>query len=108
MKFCPKDGAMLVPKKDPKKGVVLSCPICAYMLPTSGDIKITQEVQSKETVEVVEQDSDQLSQSITDAVCEKCGNDKAYWWLVQTRASDEPATKFLKCTKCKHTWRDYS
>ncbi|MEK6946569.1 MAG: transcription factor S, partial [Nanoarchaeota archaeon] len=31
----------------------------------------------------------------------------AYFWLVQTRAGDEPETKFLKCEKCGHTWRDY-
>ncbi|RJQ19012.1 hypothetical protein C4580_05525, partial [Candidatus Woesearchaeota archaeon] len=21
--------------------------------------------------------------------------------------ADEPATRFFKCTKCKHTWREY-
>ncbi|MBI2108536.1 transcription factor S, partial [Candidatus Woesearchaeota archaeon] len=31
----------------------------------------------------------------------------AYFWLVQTRAGDEPETKFLRCEKCSHTWRDY-
>ena len=44
----------------------------------------------------------------TDAECPRCHHKKAYFWEVQTRAADEPATKFLKCTKCKHTWRDYS
>ncbi len=39
--------------------------------------------------------------------CKKCGNTEAYYWMVQTRAGDEPATKFYRCTKCKHTWRDY-
>ena len=37
----------------------------------------------------------------------ECGLGKARFWLVQTRASDEPETKFFKCEKCKHTWRDY-
>lgn len=45
---------------------------------------------------------------VTDAECPKCHNKKAYYWTAQTRAADEPETKFLKCQKCGHTWRDYS
>jgi DNA-directed RNA polymerase subunit M len=41
-------------------------------------------------------------------ICEKCGNNAAYFWTQQTRAADEPETRFFKCTKCKHTWREYS
>jgi DNA-directed RNA polymerase subunit M len=40
--------------------------------------------------------------------CEKCENDKAYWWMVQTRSTDESTTQFFRCTKCSYTWRDYS
>jgi len=40
--------------------------------------------------------------------CEKCGNTTAYFWFIQTRASDEPPTRFFRCTKCGHTWREYS
>ena len=39
--------------------------------------------------------------------CPKCRHKKAYYWTVQTRAGDEAETKFLKCEKCSHTWRDY-
>jgi DNA-directed RNA polymerase subunit M len=42
-----------------------------------------------------------------EAECQKCKNREAFAWEVQTRSGDEPPTKFLKCTKCKHTWRDY-
>jgi len=45
---------------------------------------------------------------LTEADCDKCNHNKAYFWLIQTRASDEPETKFYKCEKCKHVWRDYS
>ncbi|MCK4583454.1 hypothetical protein KAU18_09090 [Candidatus Bathyarchaeota archaeon] len=44
----------------------------------------------------------------TKALCEKCGNNEAYWWMVQTRGIDESMTQFYRCTKCGHTWRDYS
>ena len=40
-------------------------------------------------------------------VCTKCGNKTAYFWTAQTRSADEAETKFFKCTKCKHTWREY-
>lgn len=40
--------------------------------------------------------------------CEKCGNDEAVWWMLQTRSADEPTTQFYRCTKCQYTWRDYS
>ena len=39
--------------------------------------------------------------------CIKCGNDKAFFWTVQTRSGDEAETKFFKCTKCEYTWREY-
>jgi len=39
--------------------------------------------------------------------CPECGHDKAYFWTKQTRASDEPETKFYRCVKCRKTWREY-
>ena len=40
-------------------------------------------------------------------MCPKCGNTEAYWYMQQTRGGDEPQTKFLKCTKCGYSWREY-
>ena len=40
--------------------------------------------------------------------CEKCHNQEGVWWTFQTRSGDEPETKFYRCTKCNHTWRDYT
>ena len=40
--------------------------------------------------------------------CEKCHNQEGGWWTFQTRSADEPETKFYRCTKCNHTWRDYT
>ncbi|MEK6870559.1 MAG: zinc ribbon domain-containing protein, partial [Thermoproteota archaeon] len=40
--------------------------------------------------------------------CEKCGNDEAVWWMLQTRSADEPTTQFYRCSKCRHTWRNYA
>ena len=51
-------------------------------------------------------DEDEKSLPETEAECPQCGNDKAYYWLVQTRAADEPETRFFRCTKCKKVWRE--
>ncbi|HNS26436.1 MAG TPA: transcription factor S, partial [Methanobacteriaceae archaeon] len=28
-------------------------------------------------------------------------------WLQQTRRADESETRFLRCTACGYTWREY-
>lgn len=60
---------------------------------------------SKKSFEAVEEEPEVHPK--TDEKCPKCGNDKAYYWSVQTRAADESPTRFYKCTKCSHTWREY-
>ncbi len=103
--FCPKCGALLVPKKVSGKKV-MGCS-CGYSSKEKSETKITDDVSSSEPmVEVVEKDFEAMP--LVDMECPKCKHKKSYFWEVQTRASDEPATKFYKCEKCKHIWRDYS
>lgn len=103
--FCPKCGSLLIPKKDGSKKI-LACS-CGYSTQEVESAKIKEEVEKQEAeMDVVDKDHENLP--ILEATCDKCGNDKAYYWLAQTRAGDEPETKFLRCTKCRHTWRDYS
>jgi len=102
--FCPKCGSILMPKKiDGKK--VMACS-CGY---NSGDVTKTVVSEKVEdtgpAVEVVDREIETLP--LTDADCPKCEHKKAYYWLQQTRAGDEGETKFLRCAKCKHTWREY-
>ncbi|MDQ5869430.1 MAG: transcription factor S [Thermoproteota archaeon] len=49
---------------------------------------------------------DTLPTTSTD--CPKCGNNLAFWWMLQTRSADEATTQFYRCTQCSHTWRNYS
>ena len=105
MKFCPKCGSLLVPKKNNRK--ILGCHSCSYSEKTKEKTTIKEEVKTKaKKVEVIDKEIEILP--LTDTSCPKCHNKKAYFWEVQTRASDEPVTKFLRCQKCNHTWRDYS
>ena len=46
--------------------------------------------------------------STIDIDCEKCHGKEGVWWSFQTRSADEPETRFYKCIKCNHTWRDYT
>jgi len=105
MMFCPKCGSMVLPKKEGKNNVIRCA--CGYTNAEAETIEIKEEVKRKDVILEPASDNDEML-PITEAECPKCKNKKAYFWLVQTRAGDEPETKFLKCTKCKHTWRDYS
>jgi DNA-directed RNA polymerase subunit M len=103
--FCPKCGSILMPKTKNNKRVI-ECS-CGYKEKDLSKFKkITEIVKPGKSIEVIEEEIEILP--LTDETCSKCGNLKAYYWTVQTRAGDEPETKFLKCEKCKHIWRDYS
>ena len=102
--FCPKCGAILVPKKESGK-YVLSCS-CGYTNKDTENTKLKDTLQEKKEIEVVDEDFE--GKPIVEAQCPKCENNQAYFWMQQTRSSDEPETKFYKCTECKHIWRDYS
>lgn len=102
--FCPKCGGILMPKKDGNKKW-FAC-TCGYKTKDIKEAKLREVVEGSKKVEVIER-SDFESLPQTDVECPKCHNRKAYYWLVQTRAGDEPETRFFRCTKCKHTWREY-
>ncbi len=94
--FCPKCGSILVPKEG---RVLCSCGYEKKAEKMEVKEKInTKEVNVTEEIEIY---------PLVDEECPQCGHAKSYFWEVQTRASDEPATKFFKCEKCKHIWRDY-
>jgi len=104
--FCKKCGAILLPKKEGNK-VVTKCS-CGYKAVDAGSGVISEKVKNdNKRVEVVDEDKDLDALPKMKVECPKCKNTEAGFWEVQTRASDEPATKFMKCTKCKHIWRDY-
>ena len=102
--FCPKCGSIMMPKKADGK-VIMSCS-CGYKDSKESDGKIKEEVKKKSAeIEVV--DKNYSGDILVDIECPKCAHGKAFFWTIQTRASDEPETKFYKCEKCSHTWRDY-
>ena len=103
MKFCPSCEVKL------KKGDFgLQCPKCNY-------VEGKETKQTKKSVQEHESQFNVLSQNETveslptiKIECEKCGNDEAVWWMLQTRSADEPTTQFYRCSKCRYTWRNYA
>ena len=96
-----------MPKKEGNK--IVSVCGCGYKADDVGGSKIKESIKGKSSkIEVIEDKEKYETLPKMKAECPKCHNNEAYFWEVQTRAADEPATKFLKCTKCKHIWRDYS
>lgn len=106
MKFCPKCEVKLK-----KNDFGLQCSKCGY---TEGQ----QVKQTKQTIvddqepnkefNVFEENEGEESLPTIKIECEKCGNDEAVWWMLQTRSADEPTTQFYRCSKCRHTWRNYA
>ncbi len=99
IEFC-SCGGVFAPAGEKQK-----CRNCGKEMLKQAD-KILTENRKKEII-VIEDNRPDLPS--TPRECPRCGNDKAYWWLIQTRSADEPPTQFFRCTnvKCKHTWREY-
>ena len=103
MEFCPECGGMMLPSGDEFK-----CNKCGHEKKDkdkADKYELTEKVETKDTVIIKGEEIDTLP--TTKATCPKCGNNKAFWWLQQTRSADEAETRFLRCMKCKHTWREY-
>jgi len=110
MLFCPKCGSLLKTRQE-GNAKVLACS-CGYVQRAEGTITDRKAPPAPEPVHHEQKDEGIASEDdehlpLTDAVCPKCKHHRAHFWLIQTRAGDESETKFLKCEKCHHTWREY-
>ena len=114
MEFHESDGGLYVPKKINGR-TVLVCRKCNRKKTGSvkkDDFKIKTGI-AKPTegpaakIVVVEQKKSFEALPRTQAICPKCENKEAFWWMQQTRSADEPPTRFMKCTICGNVWREY-
>lgn len=97
-------GGLIVPEKK-KEETAFKCRSCGKQYEEeAGDLTITERNEEKKHITV---DEGEEGLPTTEIDCEECGHDTAYWWMEQTRAADEPATRFYRCTECSHTWRVY-
>lgn len=106
MDFCEDCGGLVAPTKDDGE-TVFECRSCGKEHEKQdGEMKITETKDETERSHILEGDESE-SLPETDEECSECGNDRAHWWMEQTRAADEPETRFFRCTECGHTWREY-
>ena len=113
MKFCPKCGTLMQPRRI--NGVnYLVCPKCGYKEEVSSSqptYKVANKIKHTVREKSIVIENDKIPETLPklkDAVyCPKCGHNEVYYWTMQTRAADEPPTRFYKCAKCGYVWREY-
>jgi len=81
---------------------VLKCANCDYL--QVGEMSFSSSGTKVKEVAVIEGEQD--VRPLVDANCPKCKHGNARHWEIQTRSADEPPTRFYKCEKCGHTWRE--
>jgi DNA-directed RNA polymerase subunit M len=117
MEFCPTCGSFLAPTKC-KKGdetvVMLACAKCGYTEQGSGKIaplrtgKVVHPKRKPSVTVISEEDQKIQTMPTIKVQCPKCDNNLVFVWQVQTRGGDEASTQFMRCTKCSHTFREYT
>lgn len=98
----------MLPKKS-EEGAVLECSSCGHVEKSEKmeGYTVVKKARGKKEITILEEKSESALPT-TRAHCPGCGHDTAYWWLRQTRAGDEPSTRFYRCVKCGKVWREYS
>jgi len=90
----------------------VACPKCGFSI-SEEKSTVTINVgnvttQEHNALRVLDGESTTESLPTISIDCPKCENNSAVWWMLQTRSADEATTQFYRCTKCNHTWRNYS
>jgi len=121
MKFCKRVdkgagkecGGMLRPLRNKGKDVLV-CRKCGKETKLCDDerddftTKGASHAVPQSLVPIIDREKQLSKLSTINVECPKCKNVGVIWWMVQTRGVDEPPTRFYKCVKCDHTWREYA
>lgn len=103
MMFCPHCKKLMV-----SSGGQLKCRKCGHIQEIADNKQMMKTHQRHEKeVTIVDSDKHMTTLPTTSVKCPDCGHNTAEWWLRQLRSADESEVRFFRCTKCKHTWREY-
>ena len=103
--FCPACGNLLLINAS-SETTRLQCRSCKFEMDFPKTRENSVKVHPLDVASFVIDDTSMSFQNKTTCVCEKCGNNEAWFNEVQIRSADEPATLFYCCTKCGHRWRE--
>ena len=109
MEYCKKCDNLIIPIKTGPGKIEFICKICnskKKINPKTMKIKQKIENDPLDTIPILE--TNKAVKPIMKKNCEECDGKTAYWWMMQTRSTDEPETRFYECTECGNTWREYS
>jgi DNA-directed RNA polymerase subunit M len=115
MEFCPKCGSRLELKKTGVgNSFVLCCGKCSFTKQPAdrkAEARTGAVIQpkAKPFMTVISEEDQKIKTMQTIKMkCDKCENNEVFVWQVQTRGGDEASTQFMRCTKCGHTFREYT
>ncbi|KAJ1726985.1 RNA polymerase III C11 subunit [Coemansia sp. Benny D160-2] len=110
MQFCPSCSNMLLVENGVGKNgeSCLVCQTCPYMFPISATLVTRTILKRKEVDDVLGGEEAWRGVETVEAMCEKCGHDKAYFMQLQIRSADEPMTLFYRCcnSSCSNVWKE--
>ena len=113
MEFCSTCGSRMMPKKIEGSSLLqLVCPKCnkkveKFSSLPSETVRVIRH-SPKQCIAVIDKEGDLRTLPTISVECPRCGNNRAYVWLVQTRGTDESSTQFMRCVKCGFTIRETS
>lgn len=109
MEICKKCGNLMFVKKEGSKKYFI-CRSCGHKKQADvKSLKLSSEKKENPKDELVVVDKNKEAEVLptTTIKCPECDNNKAYWWIQQTRSGDEAPTRFYQCSKCGYIWREY-
>ena len=114
MVFCKKCEGLCAPKKQ-GANTIFVCRCCEAEQTEQSKQKSDKDAclicenikKSDKKICVFDEDAENKKLPTIKHECPKCNNTKAVFWMKQTRASDEPPTRFYKCLKCGNICREY-
>jgi len=101
MEFCDKCGSVILVEDKKAK-----CAKCGHKPKGKVKIQSSELIEKSKGVTIVDENK-VSTHPVVEIKCPSCKNKEAFFWTLQTRAADESETKFYKCKKCDHTWREY-
>jgi len=100
MRFCSECGTALVRDSEKRR---LACLKCGAEEQMGSGIVYSRTSSEKEKIVIIGAKERSLrTMPQVSFECPKCRNNRAYWWMVQTRSADESPTQFYRCRVRPH------